>query len=75
MYKNLSKEPLILNYNRIKRAYTGGKLLDQWQGIEPASDGQFPEEFLISTVEVTNPDRSPGEGLSKFLWPTEMKSH
>ena len=40
-------------------------MLDQWQGIEPATDGQFPEEFLISTVEVTNADRAPGEGLSK----------
>lgn len=65
MEKHLWKEPLILNHNRVKRAYTGGKLLDQWQGIEPAADGQFPEEFLISTVEVTNPDRYPGEGLSQ----------
>ena len=65
MYQHLIKVPLVLNFNRVKRAYTGGKLLDQWQGIEPPSDGQFPEEFLISTVEVTNEDRYPGEGLSK----------
>lgn len=62
---NLWNEPLILNHNRVKRAYVGGKLLDEWQGIEPASDGQYPEEFLISTVEVTNVDRFPGEGLSR----------
>lgn len=65
MYQNLAKEPLVLNFNRVKRAYTGGLLLDRWQGIEPASDGQYPEEFLISTVEVTNENRYPGEGLSK----------
>jgi mannose-6-phosphate isomerase len=61
----LHEEPIILNHNRVKRAYVGGKLLDEWQGIEPAEDGQFPEEYLISTVEVTNVDKYPGEGLSK----------
>jgi len=64
--ENLWKVPLILNKNRIKRAYVGGKLLDQWQGIEPATDGQFPEEFIVSTIEVSNADRFPGEGLSKL---------
>lgn len=64
MFDSLSTQPLILNHNRVKRAYIGGKLLDQWQGIEPATDNHYPEEFLISTVEVTNEDRFPGEGLS-----------
>lgn len=64
MFDALSSQPLILNHNRVKRAYIGGKLLDQWQGIEPATDNHYPEEFLISTVEVTNEDRFPGEGLS-----------
>jgi mannose-6-phosphate isomerase len=66
MRASLWKEPLILNHNRVKRAYVGGRLLDEWQGIEPARDGQYPEEFLISTVEVTNADRYPGEGMSKI---------
>jgi mannose-6-phosphate isomerase len=57
-------QPIVLNHNRVKRAYTGGKLLDQWQGIEPAVDSNMSEEWLISTVEVTNIDRSTGEGLS-----------
>ena len=57
-------QPVILGHNRVKRAYTGGKLLDQWQGIEPAVDSDMSEEWLISTVEVTNIDRSTGEGLS-----------
>lgn len=64
MFNVLSSQPLVLNHNRVKRAYIGGKLLDQWQGIEPATDNHYPEEFLISTVEVTNEDRFPGEGLS-----------
>lgn len=65
MFDKLLNEPIILNKNRVRRAYTGGKLLDEWQGIKPAADGNYPEEFLISTVEVTNPDKKPGEGLSK----------
>jgi mannose-6-phosphate isomerase len=65
MQNKLAQQPWILNYNRIKRAYKGGMVLDQWQGIEPAVDGNYPEEFLVSTVEVTNLNRYPGEGLSK----------
>lgn len=69
VFDDLSAQPLILNHNRVKRAYVGGKLLDQWQGIEPATDNHYPEEFLISTVEVTNEDRYPGEGLSTVTLP------
>lgn len=65
MDNNLAKIPLVLNFNRIRRAYKGGKVLDFWQGIEPALDGNYPEEFLVSTIEVTNKNRYPGEGLSK----------
>jgi len=57
-------QPIVLNHNRVKRAYTGGKLLDQWQGVEPATDSNMSEEWIVSTVEVTNIDRSTGEGLS-----------
>ncbi|GAA0181804.1 class I mannose-6-phosphate isomerase [Clostridium sediminicola] len=64
MFDTLNNEPLVLKHNRIKRAYTGGKLLDCWQGIKPEKDGNMSEEFLISTVEVTNVDKYDGEGLS-----------
>jgi len=64
MFNNLLDEPIILDRNRVKRAYTGGKLLDQWQGTEPGEDSHMSEEWLISTVEVTNADKSTGEGLS-----------
>ena len=60
-----SNEPLVLGLNRVKRAYVGGKLLDEWQALENPEDNHYPEEFLISTVEVTNKDKSEGEGLSK----------
>lgn len=67
MLEKYSNEPLVLSLNRVKRAYVGGKLLDQWQGLEDPKDNNYPEEFLISTVEVTNEDKYPGEGLSKTL--------
>ena len=57
-------QPILLNHNRVKRAYTGGKLLDQWQGIEPAVDSNMSEEWLVATVDVTNIDKSAGEGQS-----------
>lgn len=55
----------VLELNRVKRAYTGGLLLDAWQGIPQPKDGNFPEEFLVSTVEVTNEQKSYQEGVSK----------
>ncbi len=64
-----AKIPHVMGLNRVKRAYSGGKLLDMWQGIENPQDGNFCEEFLSSTVEVTNEDRAPGEGLSKTVLP------
>ncbi len=67
MLEKYSKEPLILSLNRVKRAYIGGKLLDEWQGLENPEDNNYPEEFLISTVEVTNEEKYEGEGLSKTL--------
>lgn len=64
-----SKIPHVLEFNRVKRAYIGGKLLDKWQGKDNPEDNNYPEEFLSSTVEVTNPDRYPQEGLSKTILP------
>lgn len=66
---DLNKIPHILEFNRVKRAYTGGVLLDTWQGIDNPQDGNFSEEFLISTVEVTNENNANEEGLSKIILP------
>jgi len=65
--KKYSNEPLVLSLNRVRRAYIGGKLLDEWQGLDNPKDGVYSEEFLISTVEVTNEDKKPGDGLSKTV--------
>lgn len=66
---NLSKIPHVLELNRVKRAYIGGKLLDEWQRLDHAEDGNMSEEFLISTVEVTNEDKKNEEGLSRTILP------
>lgn len=66
---DLTKIPHILELNRVKRAYTGGKLLDEWQRLADPQDGNFSEEFLISTVEVTNENKASEEGLSKIILP------
>ncbi len=46
----LSQQPLVLELNRVERFYTGGKLLDTWQGLPNPTDGQRSEEFLVSTT-------------------------
>lgn len=63
----------VMELNRVRRAYTGGRLLDEWQGLKPALDGNCSEEFMISTVEVTNEKKEEEEGLSKTLLPDGTK--
>lgn len=51
--------------NRVWRAYTGGRRLDNFYGKQPCKSGRMPEEWLASTTEAFNPDRLlKGEGLS-----------
>ncbi|MBQ4563592.1 MAG: class I mannose-6-phosphate isomerase [Lachnospiraceae bacterium] len=45
--------------NRVWRPFVGGRLLDEFQGIYPAEDGHYPEEWVCSTVKATD-----GTGLS-----------
>ena len=55
----MNYEPVFLNNMRVERTYTGGKLLDLWQGISPAEDGWKPEEWVASVVRsrfAENPD-------------------
>ncbi|MDA3808728.1 MAG: hypothetical protein PF518_00220 [Spirochaetaceae bacterium] len=52
-------DPIFLYNMRVKRTYTGGKLLDLWQGISPAEDRWKPEEWVASTIRsrfAENPD-------------------
>ncbi len=45
--------------NRVWRPFLGGKLLDEFQGIEPGTDDHYPEEWVCSTVKAKD-----GTGLS-----------
>lgn len=64
--KSLSQEPHVLELNRVERLYTGGKLLDRWQGIQPGNDGVKSEEFIVSTNEYIGPDTTVIEnGISR----------
>ncbi len=71
--KALSKIPHVLDLNRQQRAYIGGKLLDEWQRLATATDGNMSEEFLISTVEIPTEDPNAHEGLSTTSLPDGTK--
>ena len=51
--------------NRARRAYTGGKRIDEFKGKEKCENSRYPEEWLASTVTAFNPDKPvENEGLS-----------
>ena len=51
--------------NRVWRAYTGGKRIDEFYGKQKCEDSRRPEEWIASTVEAFNPDKpTKNEGLS-----------
>ncbi|MGL1893618.1 MAG: hypothetical protein OCD02_18410 [Spirochaetaceae bacterium] len=56
-------KPIFLYNMRVERTYTGGKLLDQWQGINPAIDGWKPEEW-VSSITPSRYAEDPNTGLS-----------
>jgi mannose-6-phosphate isomerase len=64
---NPSKTILKLLNNRVVRSYTGGKLIEEWQGLPNPADNNKPEEWLASVVEARNKNYIPDEGLSKVL--------
>jgi mannose-6-phosphate isomerase len=55
--------PIKLQPMRVKRTYTGGKLLDDMQSIIPSKDGNMPEEWVASTI-TSRFDINPDAGLS-----------
>ena len=67
--KQLMRQPLRLERNRVYRTYRGGALLDCWQGVTRPADGHFPEEWVGSTTVSRLPGRPKGEGLSQVLLP------
>ncbi|MEO1236981.1 MAG: type I phosphomannose isomerase catalytic subunit [Planctomycetota bacterium] len=55
-----------LEPERVWRTYLGGRELDRWSGVEPAVDGQTPEDWIASTTPAVNPvPRPDGEGLTR----------
>ncbi|MHC4872763.1 MAG: class I mannose-6-phosphate isomerase [Planctomycetota bacterium] len=62
-------KPLKLTSTRVWRVYTGGKLLDKFQGKEECIDDFFPEEWVGSTTEAVNEGR---ENLIEGLAACEM---
>src|SRR5690554_6920109 len=49
--EKLSKQPLRLQSNRVWRTYQGGRQIEEWQGLKSPADGDFPEEWVASTVQ------------------------
>jgi mannose-6-phosphate isomerase len=58
-----SYPPLLLRHARVERTYTGGKLLDEWQGVKQPRDGRFPESWIASAVG-SRYAKDPEAGLS-----------
>ncbi|OGO80279.1 MAG: hypothetical protein A2Y21_12235 [Clostridiales bacterium GWC2_40_7] len=64
-FDDLSRYPLKLKQNRVRRPFVGGNLLDEWQGKKNSEDGNMPEEWVSSTIEARNTSYIPNEGLSR----------
>lgn len=60
------EKPLFFERNRVRRVYTGGKLLGKiWN--EESTDGFFPEEWIASSVKAINKEIiSEKDGISKI---------
>jgi len=64
MMIELTKQPIFFNRNQVYRVYKGGYLYGEFIG-EPQEDGNFPEEWIASTVHAANNSESgPLDGLS-----------
>lgn len=71
----LSNMPLLTDFNRVERFYTGGKLLDEWQRLPIKDDGRMSEEFLVSTTEYIGTGNPPEKGISRVLVPGGEKKN
>jgi mannose-6-phosphate isomerase len=56
--------------NRVWRTYSGGRLIDEMEGVDKPKDGLFPEDWLGSTVRAVNPGR---EGITEGLSVVDFK--
>ena len=64
--KQLTQAPIVLEPNRVWRFYDGGKMIDRFKGLANPKDSLFPEEWVGSCVQATNPGEhfKKGEGLA-----------
>lgn len=64
--KTLTQSPILLGPNRVWRFYEGGKMIDRLQGAHNPADTYYPEEWVGSAVQASNPGKyfKPGEGLA-----------
>lgn len=60
-------EPLKQCETRVKRAYKGGKLLDEFLGKEHSGDCFWPEDWIPSFTEAKNKDYVKHEGITKVI--------
>ncbi len=66
--KQLQTKLLQVGETRVWRTYKGGKRIDEWHGRSAGADGNFPEDWIASTVMASNPGREKiPEGLSQVL--------
>ena len=59
------KKPIKQLPTRVWRTYRGGKLLDEFLGNENPKDSDYPEDWISSFIEATNPHYLKDEGISK----------
>jgi mannose-6-phosphate isomerase len=65
----LIRRPLPLVRNRVYRLWTGGAVLDRFQGQPDPADRNVPEEWVGSVTVSRLPGRPPDEGLSQVSLP------
>lgn len=65
MKRELWQQPVFFASNRVRRIYTGGRLLGSFLA-SPCEDDFFPEEWIASAVHACNPGSTdPCEGISR----------
>ena len=73
--QNVSEIPLLTDFNRVERFYTGGALLNEWQGLASRADGNMSEEFLVSTIEYIGTGNPPEKGISRVFVSPDKKQN
>jgi mannose-6-phosphate isomerase len=64
--KRITQTPIVLEPNRVWRFYDGGKMIDRLKGLANPKDSLYPEEWVGSCVQASNPGVHfrKGEGLA-----------